>query len=1347
MSDLCDINTTSNIQNIANLLQIFNYFIQYEKNARYREGSLTNKSGTDYPESIKTNSRFIEQKILEVRKKELIDIIKPRLTIKSQLSNEVKKELEEIIETKNLVSLDTILDGFSFFRADEDKRKIKNQAEKLISNDSFLLCDCILEKYDKNGTIKIPAIIFTCYLVDEHVFVKEYVVNYKALQIIMAGVLAEEIEILEQSYSKEMQELCNELNSCMNQKEMEQIIDFIDETITARYPAAEKSWKGFSEHEGWRRTRKIFITHEAIEGVLEPIFRKEIENICTLIKDKDNVPELLSKYILGSELSREFNPFDISINSNLVSHIGSYTAEYPVNFKQWNILQLEQDSKLLAVSGPPGTGKTTLLKEIMANEFVQKAVTIAEHWDVPWTEATYKGTNPYAIMPNLEKISRHSMVVASTNNAAVDNIGDELAQEISFCKAIVAAGLEPADQSSSYTGTFCGQMGNKKNFEEKFLAYFKNFQRGLSTMEVSEEKASEIQKTFIKTYREFQDVNETFIQVLACRKALYAGLKDVASVNELVEKDFPSMLSILQARLDQMDSHIEQVKAEKCKLETNHLINKQTLDEVGAKLSTLNHDVQTIEQNVAKLQAERKELYVDYETYKQRKKWGWFATLWPAWRVFFNQYPSLRYIDDCIEDKKTCIEKQQNEIQVATKGIAQHNIEKLRLEEVASNLSAQINALDCNLIELDKRRKNLQENIRSIELLMQDFTDALHRYLQIIEISKSGLADEMVKLVGCVEINERESEYWYNLANRPKLLTLRHTLFEQALVLMEQYILRNRKEILKNFDLILGKNAKSGWFNPFYNPLETYNTDQVACLNSLWNTIFLCFPIITCTLHSFKGEFSNFKQLVPNLIGLLLIDEAGQILPHYLCGPLFRSQRAIIVGDVAQIEPVRAKGSEIIDDEQFEYMSEAEKDRIRISANSAQTYANRGSDFWEEMRGRHEGVILEEHRRCERSIIEYSNRYVYSNKLKVFKEDNHKKFLDKNLLAIDVRGPKDEGRHANQTEIDFCANLLPDLQKEYGDSIAVITPFRAQATLLEKRLGIAAGTVHKFQGQEKDCIIFSLVVDSWDKQKGLVKFIGGAANMLNVALSRAKKQFIVVGNLTILENTRNQLGNLFKILEEKGRIISLFNMERYGQLEPAELEMLCRYMANKPSNLKDTIGQYIQAKFPLGIIGSATEHQNLFREVVANISGSLVIHSPWIIEEIGSSPVVADIERQCGQGKSVKVYYGYRKVAGSVPPEGIDDSQFFRTLLNTDYSGDAYRERARKAILKLHSILGKNLIYNAPTHVKLLIIDDRYAIVGSYNWLSGSLVSNRNEVSYVITNKETVRYLKEEMFG
>ena len=49
--------------------------------------------------------------------------------------------------------------------------------------------------------------------------------------------------------------------------------------------------------------------------------------------------------------------------------------------------------------------------------------------------------------------------------------------------------------------------------------------------------------------------------------------------------------------------------------------------------------------------------------------------------------------------------------------------------------------------------------------------------------------------------------------------------------------------------------------------------------------------------------------------------------------------------------------------------------------------------------------------------------------------------------------------------------------------------------------------------------------------------------MLNVVLSRAKKQVVIVGNLTILENAPNQLGNLYKVIKEKGRIIALLLTE------------------------------------------------------------------------------------------------------------------------------------------------------------------------------------------------------------
>lgn len=123
-------------------------------------------------------------------------------------------------------ALDSILDTVSFYFSG-DKSNIKEQAEQLILDDTFILCDYILEKYDKYGTLKQPGIVFTCYFGDDgEVFASKYEINYKALLIIMAGLLGEEIEVLEQAYAEKMQELLQELNSCANQKDIEQIINY-----------------------------------------------------------------------------------------------------------------------------------------------------------------------------------------------------------------------------------------------------------------------------------------------------------------------------------------------------------------------------------------------------------------------------------------------------------------------------------------------------------------------------------------------------------------------------------------------------------------------------------------------------------------------------------------------------------------------------------------------------------------------------------------------------------------------------------------------------------------------------------------------------------------------------------------------------------------------------------------------------------------------------------------------------------------------------------------------------------------------------------------------------------------
>lgn len=98
------------------------------------------------------------------------------------------------------------------------------------------------------------------------------------------------------------------------------------------------------------------------------------------------------------------------------------------------------------------------------------------------------------------------------------------------------------------------------------------------------------------------------------------------------------------------------------------------------------------------------------------------------------------------------------------------------------------------------------------------------------------------------------------------------------------------------------------------------------------------------------------------------------------------------------------------------------------------------------------------------------------------------------------------------------------IDRDYKGTIGVVTPFRAQANLIrqiinnEKDLSIKlmnhdflVDTVHKFQGDERDVMIFSPVV-SKNMPEGALGFMRNNGNLFNVAITRARAMLLVVGD-------------------------------------------------------------------------------------------------------------------------------------------------------------------------------------------------------------------------------------------
>jgi Mrp family chromosome partitioning ATPase len=114
------------------------------------------------------------------------------------------------------------------------------------------------------------------------------------------------------------------------------------------------------------------------------------------------------------------------------------------------------------------------------------------------------------------------------------------------------------------------------------------------------------------------------------------------------------------------------------------------------------------------------------------------------------------------------------------------------------------------------------------------------------------------------------------------------------------------------------------------------------------------------------------------------------------------------------------------------------------------------------------------------------------------------------------------------------------------EALGVITPYRPQANLIrellnESELGanVSVGTVHKFQGSERDVIILDLT-ESFPHQAG--NFFTASslretgARLLNVALSRAKRHLVVIGNLEYLRAKLSSRHVMWGVLDDLQRV-------------------------------------------------------------------------------------------------------------------------------------------------------------------------------------------------------------------
>ena len=150
--------------------------------------------------------------------------------------------------------------------------------------------------------------------------------------------------------------------------------------------------------------------------------------------------------------------------------------------------------------------------------------------------------------------------------------------------------------------------------------------------------------------------------------------------------------------------------------------------------------------------------------------------------------------------------------------------------------------------------------------------------------------------------------------------------------------------------------------------------------------------------------------------------------------------------------------------------------------------------------------------------------------------------------ALDPRVERADGSRRNPAHAEVVADLLAQAARDGIPDIAVVSPYRAQTrhlrTLVRRRFGGAApaglrvSTIHRFQGREKRLV----VIDTVDAPPGRSWFLDERRNrdfprLLNVALSRAREQLVVVATMSGLRRTLPPdalLNRLLDHLEQSG---------------------------------------------------------------------------------------------------------------------------------------------------------------------------------------------------------------------
>ena len=268
------------------------------------------------------------------------------------------------------------------------------------------------------------------------------------------------------------------------------------------------------------------------------------------------------------------------------------------------------------------------------------------------------------------------------------------------------------------------------------------------------------------------------------------------------------------------------------------------------------------------------------------------------------------------------------------------------------------------------------------------------------------------------------------------------------------------------------------------------------------------FPILatTCISAHRLGEPEPMFDMV-------IMDEASQCNTAVSLVPIIRGESLMLVGDPQQLNPV------ILLDEMV-------NQKLRKRYNVSEEYDYRKNSIYKTYLACDavsDEILLHYHYRCHKKIIEFNNQKYYNSRLQIQSGSRE----EQPLMYIDVKNSQTDYKNTAPAEVEEILNFA---RMNRDKTIGVITPFVNQKKLIEEAvrreaLGhVTCGTVHAFQGDEKDVVLFSTAITE-QTQADTYEWLKNNKELINVATSRAKDKLIVLSNTENLARLHQKDGD------------------------------------------------------------------------------------------------------------------------------------------------------------------------------------------------------------------------------